>query len=54
MLIDFPVQQCLRERASMLRSTYIACLVNTIRTVHVLTTEERDMTYVTRCIWYVL
>jgi hypothetical protein len=26
-LIDFPMQQWLRERASMLRYTYIACLV---------------------------
>jgi len=27
-LIPFPLQQCLHERASVLRYTYIACLVN--------------------------
>ena len=36
-LIDFPVQQWLHERASMLRYSYITCLVNKIRTVHILT-----------------
>ena len=53
-LIDFPVQQWLHERASMLRYKYTVCLVNTILTAHILTTVERDTTYVTRCIWYVL
>jgi len=28
MLIVFPLQQCLHERASMLRYTYFACIVN--------------------------
>jgi len=36
-LIDFLLQPWLHERASMLRHTYIACIVNTIRTVHSLT-----------------
>ena len=27
MIIDFPIQQWLHERASLLRYTYIACLV---------------------------
>jgi hypothetical protein len=53
-LIDFPMQLWLHERASMLRYTCIACLVNTIRSVHILTTVEHDTTHVTRCIWYVL
>jgi len=53
-LIDFPVQQWLHESASMLRYTYIACLVNKIRTVNILTTVERDATHVTPCIWHVL
>jgi hypothetical protein len=53
-LFDFPVQQWLHESASVLRYTYNACLVNMIRTVHMLTTVERDATHVNSCIWYVL
>ena len=30
MIISFPLQQWLHERASMLRYTYIACLVSSI------------------------
>jgi hypothetical protein len=32
MFIAFPLQEWLRERASMLSYTYIACLVNTLLT----------------------
>jgi hypothetical protein len=53
-LIDFTGQQWLRDHASMLCYTYIACLVNTIRTVYILTTVELDTTYFTRCMLYVL
>ena len=31
MLITFPLQQWLKERASMLRYTYIACIVQTLQ-----------------------
>ena len=33
-LIAFPLQQWLSERASMLRSAYIACLVGTAYSMH--------------------
>jgi hypothetical protein len=35
-LIAFPLQQWLRERASLLRYTYIACLFYVRMTVHLL------------------
>ena len=31
-LIAVPIQQWLHDRASLLRYTYVACLVNTLRT----------------------
>ena len=35
-IIAFPLQQWLHERASVLRYTYIACLVKTLRTLLVI------------------
>jgi hypothetical protein len=36
MLSDFPLTQWLHERASILRYTYIACLVNTLTLYHII------------------
>jgi hypothetical protein len=39
-LIPFPQQQWLQERASMLRYTYIACLLHSMRIVHRKTSDH--------------
>ena len=52
-LIAFPLQQCLHERASMLRYTYIACLVISYSTQRNCTPDSNIRNY-TDYFWFIL